>query len=149
MPRKVTEESLNTKLARCNEQIEATEKKNAELMEKREKLIHQIKEKERARRTHNLCGLGGLVEKYFGKDITAEEFQGILNHLFAIDGVQKFVDAEKEKRFLRDNSPVSAGDIPEENTLSPAPLTNAMPENANNEGVFLKTDSDGTKTKIA
>ena len=65
-----------------------------------------IAEEERKKRTHNLCSVGGLVYKYFGDDISSEEFKEMLDLLFTIDEVQNFVTEEREKRFLRDNPPV-------------------------------------------
>lgn len=98
MPRKVTVESLQTRLAHYNEQLEASEKRKADLEEKRQKVLQEIREKERAARTHTLCGLGGLVLKYFGEGISPEEFQILLNRIFRITSVQEMVDAEKAKR---------------------------------------------------
>ena len=43
--------------------------------------------------------------KYFGDDISPEEFKEMLDFLFAIDVVQDFVTEEKEKRFLQNNPP--------------------------------------------
>ena len=105
MPRKVTVESLQTRLAHYNEQLEASEKRKADLEEKRQKVLQEIREKERAARTHTLCGLGGLVLKYFGEGISPEEFQILLNRVFRIAGVQEIVDAEKMKRVSADIVP--------------------------------------------
>ncbi|MDE5575950.1 MAG: hypothetical protein K2J11_01005, partial [Oscillospiraceae bacterium] len=67
--------------------------------------------------------------KYFGDDISQEEFKGMLDFLFAIDEVQNFVTKEKEKRFLQDNPPV----VISEHTNSEEKITesdNAKIENA-------------------
>lgn len=105
MPRKITVESLQTRLAHYNEQLEASEKRKADLEEKRQKVLQEIREKERAARTHTLCSLGGLVLKYFGEEISPEEFQILLNRVFRIAGVQEIVDAEKMKRVSADIVP--------------------------------------------
>ena len=114
MPRKVTVESLQTRLAHYNEQLEASDKRKADLEEKRQKVLQEIREKERAARTHTLCGLGGLVLKYFGEGISPEEFQTILNRIFRIAGVQEMIDAEKAKHVSADNVTDAAEIISEE-----------------------------------
>lgn len=114
MPRKVTVESLQTRLSHYNEQLEASEKRKADLEEKRQKVLQEIREKERAARTHTLCGLGGLVLKYFGEGISPEEFQILLNRIFRITSVQEMVDAEKAKRSSIDALPDNAEIISEE-----------------------------------
>ena len=98
--------TMQEKLARLNERTKSTEAELKRLEEKRKKIQNSIAEEERKKRTHNLCGIGGLVYKYFGDDISQEEFNEMLDFLFAIDEVQEFVTEEKEKRFLRDNTPV-------------------------------------------
>ncbi len=97
---------MKEKLARLNERAKSTEEELKRLEDKRKKIQNQIAEEERKKRTHNLCSVGGLVYKYFGDDISPEEFKEMLDFLFAIDEVQDFVTNEKEKRFLRNNSPV-------------------------------------------
>ena len=94
---------MKEKLARLNERAKSAEDELKRLEEKRKKIQNSIAEEERKKRTHNLCGIGGLVYKYFGDDISQEEFKEMLDFLFAIDEVQEFVTAKKEKRFLRDN----------------------------------------------
>ena len=98
--------TMQEKLARLNERTKSTEAELKRLEEKRKKIQNSIAEEERKKRTHNLCGIGGLVYKYFGDDISQEEFKEMLDFLFAIDEVQEFVTSEKEKRFLRNNPPV-------------------------------------------
>ena len=98
--------TMQEKLARLNERTKSTEAELKRLEEKRKKIQNSIAEEERKKRTHNLCGIGGLVYKYFGDDISPEEFKEMLDFLFAIDDVQNFVTKENEKRFLRDNPPV-------------------------------------------
>lgn len=44
--------------------------------------------------------MGGLVYKYFGENLTGEQFKEILDVLFKMNGVQEFVNAEKGKRAL-------------------------------------------------
>ena len=97
---------MKEKLARLNERSKSTEAELKRLEEKRKKIQNSIAEEERKKRTHNLCGIGGLVYKYFGDDISQEEFKEMLDSLFAINEVQEFVTVKKEKRFLRDNPPV-------------------------------------------
>ena len=105
---------MKEKLARLNERAKSAEDGLKKLENKRKKIQNLIAEEERKKRTHNLCGIGGLVYKYFGENLTPEEFNEMLDFLFAIDEVQNFVSEEKEKRFLRDNQPV----IISENTNS-------------------------------
>ena len=97
---------MKEKLARLNERAKSAEDELKRLEEKRKKIQNSIAEEERKKRTHNLCCIGGLVYKYFGDDISPEEFKEMLDFLFAIDEVQEFVTSEKEKRFLRNNPPV-------------------------------------------
>ena len=97
---------MKEKLARLNERSKSAEAELKRLEEKRKKIQNSIADEERKKRTHNLCWIGGLVYKYFGDDISPEEFKEMLDFLFAIDEVQSFVTEEKEKRFLRNNPPV-------------------------------------------
>mgnify|MGYP001054301882 FL=1 len=106
MPKKNDVAKMKENLARLNERSKSAEEELKRLEEKRKKVQNLIAEEERKKRTHNLCSVGGLVYKYFGDDISPEEFKGMLDFLFAIDEVQNFVSKEKEKRFLRDNPPV-------------------------------------------
>ena len=121
--------TMQEKLARLNERTKSTEAELKRLEEKRKKIQNSIAEEERKKRTHNLCCVGGLVYKYFGDDISPEEFKEMLDFLFSIDEVQDFVTEEKEKRFLRDNPPV----VVSENTNSAEKVIesdNAKIENA-------------------
>ncbi len=103
MPKKNDVDKMRGRLARLNERAKSAESELKRLEEKRKKVQNLIAEEERKKRTHNLCCVGGLVYKYFGEDISPEEFKEMLDYLFAIDEVQNFVTEEKEKRFLRDN----------------------------------------------
>lgn len=105
MPKKNDVDEMRDKLARLNERTKSAEDGLKKLEEKRKKVQNLIAEEERKKRTHNLCCVGGLVYKYFGDDISPEEFKEMLDLLFAIGEVQDFVTKEKEKRFLRDNPP--------------------------------------------
>ena len=107
MPKKNDVHKMKESLVRLNERTKSTEAELKRLEEKRKKIQNSIAEEERKKRTHNLCGIGGLVYKYFGDDISPEEFKEMLDFLFSIDEVQNFVTEEKEKRFLRDNPPVA------------------------------------------
>ncbi len=120
---------MKEKLARLNERTKSAEAELKRLEEKRKKIQNSIAEEERKKRTHNLCGIGGLVYKYFGDDISPEEFKEMLDFLFAIDEVQDFVTKEKEKRFLRNNPTV------------------VISENVNPEEKV--TESDNTKIESA
>lgn len=119
MPKKNDVEEMRDKLVRLNERAKSAETELKRLEEKRKKVKNLIAEEERKKRTHNLCSIGGLVYKYFGDDISPEEFKEMLDFLFAIDEVQNFVTEEKEKHFLRDNPPVviSQNENSEENTF--------------------------------
>lgn len=114
MPKKNDVDELSGKLVRLNERAKSAEEELIRLEEKRKKVQNLISEEERKKRTHNLCGIGGIVYKYFGENLTPEEFKDMLDFLIAIDEVQDFVTNEKEKRFLLDNQPV----IISENTNS-------------------------------
>ena len=129
MPKKNDVTKMKESLARLNERAKSTESELKRLEEKRKKVQNLIAEEERKKRTHNLCSVGGLVYKYFGDDISSEEFKEMLNFLFAIDEVQDFVTEEKEKRFLRDNPPVviSQNENSEQNTFE---NNNVKTENA-------------------
>ncbi|MDE6595290.1 MAG: DUF3847 domain-containing protein [Oscillospiraceae bacterium] len=125
MPKKNDLSKMKESLARLNERSKSAEAELKRLEEKRKKVQNSIAEEERKKRTHNLCGIGGLVYKYFEDDVSPEEFKEMLDFLFAIDEVQNFVTKEKEKRFLRDNPPVV---ISENTNLSGA--ENDIVENA-------------------
>ncbi len=105
MPKKNDVDEMRGRLARLNERAKSAESELKRLEEKRKKVQNLIAEEERKKRTHNLCRIGGLVYKYFGEDLTPDEFKEILDFLFAIDEVRDFVTEKKEKRFLRDNPP--------------------------------------------
>lgn len=120
---------MKEKLAHLNERAKSTESELKRLEDKRKKIQNQIAEEERKKRTHNLCCVGGLVYKYFGDDISPEEFKEMLDFLFTIDEVNNFVTEEREKRFLRDNPPV------------------AISENTNSEKNII--ESDNVKTENA
>ena len=96
---------MKEKLVRLNERAKSVEDELKRLEEKRKKIQNSFAEEERKKRTHNLCGIGGLVYKYFGDDISQEEFKEMLDFLFSIDEVQDFVTEEKKKRFLQNNPP--------------------------------------------
>lgn len=106
MPKKNDVDEMRDKLARLNERTKSAEDGLKKLEDKRKKIQNLIAEEERKKRTHNLCCVGGLVYKYFGDDISPEEFKKKLDFLFAIEEVQNYVTVAKEKRFLRDNPPV-------------------------------------------
>ncbi len=129
MPKKNDIDEMRDKLARLNERAKSTEEELKRLEDKRKKIQNQIAEEERKKRTHNLCCVRGLVYKYFGDDISHDEFKEMLDFLFTIDDVQDFVTKEKEKRFLQDNPPViiSENTNSEENTFE---SENVKTENA-------------------
>ena len=104
MSRKNDVNEMKERLARLNERAKSAESDLKKLEARRKKMQDLIADEERKKRTHNLCGIGGLVYKYFGEDLTPDEFKEILDFLFAIDEVQNFVNEEKEKRILQDNS---------------------------------------------
>lgn len=106
MPRKMDINKMQLKLARLNERTKDAESALKNLEESRNKLQQKIKEEERKIRTHNLCNIGGMVYKYFGENLTSEEFKDILDFLFSNTEIQEYVNSEKEKRFIRDNPPV-------------------------------------------
>ena len=118
MSRKPTVEEMKAKLAKYDVRAEEEQAKLDKLEKSRAELRERIKKEEEKVRTHHLCGIGGLVYKYFGENLTPQEFKEILDVLFMMDEVQEFVDSEKEKRFLRENPPaaiVSPSDDEEEN----------------------------------
>ncbi len=119
MPKKNDVTKMKESLARLNERAKSTESELKRLEDKRKKIQNQIAEEERKKRTHNLCCVGGLVYKYFGDDISLDEFKEMLDFLFTIEEVQNYVTEEKEKRCLRDNQPViiSENTNSEENTF--------------------------------
>ncbi len=106
MSRKNDVDEMRGRLARLNERSKSAESELKRLEEKRKKVQNLIAEEERKKRTHNLCCVGGLVYKYFGEDISLEEFKEMLDFLFAIEDVRDFVAEKKEKRFLRNNSTI-------------------------------------------
>ncbi len=129
MARKKDVNEMRERLARLNERAKSAEAERKRLEEKRKKIQNLIAEEERKKRTHNLCGIGGLVYKYFGENLTPEEFKEILDFLFAIEEVQNYVTEEKEQRFLNANPPV------------------VISENTNSEENVI--ESDNVKTENA
>ena len=83
MPKKNDVAKMKENLARLNERSKSAEEELKRLEEKRKKVQNLIAEEERKKRTHNLCSVGGLVYKYFGDDISPEEFKGMLDFLGA------------------------------------------------------------------
>ncbi len=81
MPKKNDVAKMKENLARLNERSKSAEEELKRLEEKRKKVQNLIAEEERKKRTHNLCSVGGLVYKYFGDDISPEEFKGMLDFL--------------------------------------------------------------------
>ena len=106
MPKKNDVVKMKESLVRLNERTKSAEDGLKKLEDKRKKIQNLIAEEERKKRTHNLCCVGRLVYKYFGDDISPEEFKEMLDFLFTINEVQSYVTEEKEKRFPRDNPPV-------------------------------------------
>lgn len=100
MPRKFDITEMKAKLAKYDERKTETEKTLSKIESSRKELAAKIANEERKIRTHNLCEVDGLVYKYFGENLTGEQFKEILDVLFKINGVQEFVNAEKDKRAL-------------------------------------------------
>ncbi len=100
MPRKFDITEMKAKLAKYDERKKETEKALSKLENFRKELVARIAAEERKEHTHNLCEVGGLVYKYFGENLTGEQFKALLDVLFKINGVQEFVNAEKDKRAL-------------------------------------------------
>ena len=106
MPRSTNITEMQAKLARYNERTKEAAAALSKLEESRNALKAKIDSEERKVRTHNLCQVGGLAYKYFGDDLSPDEFKELLDFVFSINEVQVFISSEKEKRFLRDNPPV-------------------------------------------
>lgn len=138
MPRSTNITEMQAKLARYNERTKEAAAALSKLEESRNALKAKIDGEERKVRTHNLCQVGGLAYKYFGDDLTLDEFKYLLDFIFSINEVQEFINSEKEKRFLRDNPPVVLESPVSDNT-SASVLTN------NSETV---SDADSTKKSI-
>lgn len=125
MPRKFDIAEMKARLAKYDERKRDTEKTLSKIETSRKELVAKIAAEERKERTHNLCEVGGLVYKYFGENLTGEQFKEILDVLFEMNGVQEFVNAEKDKRNLAEierianiTSGVDESDCDEENTRS-------------------------------
>lgn len=106
MPRSTNITEMQAKLARYNERTKEAAAALSKIEESRNALKAKIEGEERKVRTHNLCQVGGLAYKYFGDDISPDEFKDLLDFIFSINEVQEFINSENEKRFLRDNPPV-------------------------------------------
>lgn len=100
MARRFDMNEMKAKLAKYDERKTETEKALSKIEASRKELAARIASEERKIRTHNLCECGGLVYKYFGENLTSEQFKEILDVLFKMNGVQEFVNAEKDKRAL-------------------------------------------------
>ena len=112
MPRSTNITEMQVKLVRYNERTKEAAAALSKLEESRNALKAKIDAEERKARTHNLCQVGGLAYKYFGDNLSPDEFKELLDFVFSINEVQEFINSEKEKRFLRDNPPVVL-DLPE------------------------------------
>ena len=75
MPRKFDMDEMKAKLAKYDERKKETEAALSKLENSRKELAAKIANEERKIRTHNLCGLGGLVLKYFSSDISLMQFR--------------------------------------------------------------------------
>ena len=106
MPRSTNITEMQAKLARYDERTKEAAAALSKLEESRNALKAKIDTEERKVRTHNLCQVGGLAYKYFGDDLTLDEFKELMDFIFSINEVQEFINSEKEKRFIRDNPPV-------------------------------------------
>ena len=100
MARRFDMDEMKAKLAKYDERKTETEKALSKIEASRKDLAAKIANEERKIRTHNLCEVGGLVYKYFGENLTGEQFNTLLDMLFKMNGVQEFVNAEKDKRAL-------------------------------------------------
>ena len=127
MPRKFDIAEMKAKLAKYDERKRDTEKALSKIETSRKELVAKIAAEERKERTHNLCEVGGLVYKYFGENLTGEQFKEILDVLFKINGVQEFVNAEKDKRALAEierveniTSVVGSDDEEEDTEIEPS-----------------------------
>ena len=104
MARRFDMDEMKAKLAKYDERKTETEKALSKIEASRKDLAAKIANEERKIRTHNLCEVGGLVYKYFGENLTGEQFKEILDVLFKMKDVQEFVNAEKDKRALAEIS---------------------------------------------
>lgn len=138
---KMTLEEMRAKNVRLNASILEVQETLKSKREKLAELERKIAEEERKIRTHNLCSMGGLVYKYFGDDISPDEFKEALDFLFDIGEVKKFVESEKEKRFLRDNPPMPVGSIMESSDIS-VKAENTEKDNTDVNISAEKTDPD-------
>ena len=127
MPRKFDITEMKAKLAKYDERKRNTEKALSKIESSRKVLVAKIAAEERKERTHNLCEVGGLVYKYFGENLTGVQFKAILDVLFKMNGVQEFVNAEKDKRALAEieraeniTSVVGSNDEEEDTEIEPS-----------------------------
>ena len=127
MARKFDITEMKAKLAKYDERKRDTEKALSKIETSRKELVAKIAAEERKERTHNLCEVGGLVYKYFGENLTGEQFKAILDVLFEMNGVQEFVNAEKDKRALAEieraeniTSVVGSNDEEEDTEIEPS-----------------------------
>lgn len=127
MPRKFDITEMKAKLAKYDERKRDTEKALSKIESSRKELVAKIAAEERKERTHNLCEVGGLVYKYFGENLTGVQFKAILDVLFKMNGVQEFVNAEKDKRALAEieraeniTSVVGSDDEEEDTEIEPS-----------------------------
>ena len=78
----ITEESMKKRRRTNEERIANLEQRQAKLEEERKKLNAQMRkakqqksEADRKERTHKLCQIGGLVEKYLGRALTESDWE--------------------------------------------------------------------------
>lgn len=127
MARKFDIGEMKAKIAKYDERKRETEKALSKIETSRKELVAKIAAEERKERTHNLCEVGGLVYKYFGENLTGVQFKAILDVLFKMNGVQEFVNAEKDKRALAEiekaeniTSVVGSDDEEEDTEIEPS-----------------------------
>jgi|BioPla2DNA2_1021312.scaffolds.fasta_scaffold35847_3 hypothetical protein len=93
MPRSTNITEMQAKLARYDERTKEAAAALSKLEESRNALKAKIDGEERKARTHNLCQVGGLAYKYFGDDLSPDEFKELLDFVFSINEVQDFINS--------------------------------------------------------
>lgn len=123
MPRRIEhgEETLETLIAR-KEQLQSSYKEVQEELSKRKKTIlnieQRIEEEKEHIYLHNLRELAEIVLKNFGEKFSQTECKEMLEHIFEIDEVKRFVKSEKGQLEVKELNSVESALVEEQEISS-------------------------------
>lgn len=95
-------EKTEREIEKLNKEIENCRKKAKSYADQEKAILANMKSLNRKERTHRLCTIGGLLEKYLQRpqDFTVDEVQNFLNYVFSLQAVQFTLKKFLEKKSL-------------------------------------------------